>query len=288
MIKPALTLLCGAALLLAANSWDSKAYTQWSGEDVNRILTNSPWAKKAAVSLEDAPGGGGRGGMGLPGIGPGLPGGGGVGSAGGGGMGIPAGGGMGMPGGGGGMGMPGGGGGMGRNRGGQGPGMGGDHNQTVTVQWQSALPVQQALLRSKFPDNTPGPGNPNYTLDQPQKDYVIAVSGLRMPRRRSDNDDDVPQDPNSPNARPNMSPENMRRQLMGTSHLTVKNRAPIDAEDVKIDPNSPDNTILFYFPRTQPISLDDKEVAFETALGRMKIEHKFHVKDMKFQGKLAL
>ena len=179
---------------------------------------------------------------------------------------------------------------MGRNRGGQGPGMGGDRNQTVTVQWQSALPVQQALLRSKYPDNTPTPGNPNYTLDQPPKDYVIAVSGLRMPRRRSDNDaaDDVPQDPNSPNARPPMSPENMRRQLMGTSHLVVKNRAPLDAEDVKIDPNSSDNTILIYFPRTQPISLDDKEVAFETGLGRMKIEHKFHVKDMKFQGKLAL
>lgn len=185
------------------------------------------------------------------------------------------------------MGMPGGG--MGRGRGGQGPGMGGDRNQTVTVQWQSALPVQQALLRSKFPDKTPGPGDPNYTLDQPQKDYVIAVSGLRMPRRRSDDDDDASSDPNSSgNPRPAASPERMRRQLMGASHLVIKNHAPIDAEDVKIDASAPEDPILIYFPRTQPISLDDKEVTFETALGPLKVERKFNVKDMKFQGKLAL
>ena len=289
MVKPALILLCGATLLLAANAWDSKDYTQWSGEDVNRILTNSPWANKASVSFDSSGGGGRRGGMGMPGGGGmGMPGGGGMGMPGGPGMGMPGGGGMGMPGGGG-MGMPGGGG-MGRGRGGTGPGVGGDRNQTVTVQWQSALPVQQALLRSKFPDKTPGPGDPNYTLDQPQKDYVIAVSGLRMPQRRSESDDDDSSaDPNSSgNSRPGMSPERMKGLLMADSHLIVKDHASIDAEDVKVDPTSPDNPILIYFPRTQPISLDDKEVTFETALGPMKIEHKFHVKDMKFRGKLAL
>ncbi len=285
-MKPALTLLCGAALLVAANTWESKDYTQWSGEDVNHVLTDSPWAKKAVVSFDRSGGGGGRrgGGMGMPGGGMGMPGGG-MGMPGGGG-GMPGGGGMGMPGGGG-MGMPGGGGGMGRG-GGMGPGMGGDRNPIGTVQWQSALPVQQALLRSKFPDKTPGPGDPNYTLDAPQKDYVIAVSGLRMPLRRQESDDSS-SDPDSPDSsRPAPNPDRMRSQLMGTSHLVVKNHAPIDAEDVKIDISAPENPILIYFPRTQAIGLDDKEVTFETALGPMKVERKFNVKDMKYQGKLAL
>ena len=39
-------------ILLAAEPWKSKDYTQWSSEDINKILTDSPWTKEKTVSPE--------------------------------------------------------------------------------------------------------------------------------------------------------------------------------------------------------------------------------------------
>src|SRR5580704_11488998 len=69
-----LALFASSALLLtAADVWNSKAYTEWSDKDLQKIMSDSPWAKRTSVlSLEGptapgiggaAPGrGGGRGG----------------------------------------------------------------------------------------------------------------------------------------------------------------------------------------------------------------------------------
>jgi hypothetical protein len=51
--------------------WDQKEPSEWSEKEVKRLLTNSPWAKDAAVefNMDDMPGGGPPGG-GPPGGGP--------------------------------------------------------------------------------------------------------------------------------------------------------------------------------------------------------------------------
>jgi hypothetical protein len=178
-------------------------------------------------------------------------------------------------------------------------GRGAMRNQNVIVSWVSALPVKQALFKSQFQGKTPAPGDPNYTLDKPDKDYVIAVSGLRMPgarRRSADGDEDgsiqAPDPDNTTNSgRPPMDPAQVRDRLLKTTRLSLgKNKLPIEPEDVKLDQPAPDGTreLLFFFPRTSPLSLDDKEVTFETQMGPMKIERKFALKDMRYQGKLEL
>jgi hypothetical protein len=46
---------------------------------------------------------------------------------------------------------------------------------------------------------------------------------------------------------------------------------------------------LFYFPKSeQALSLDDHEVEFATRMGPMELKHKFKLKEMTWQGKLAL
>jgi hypothetical protein len=114
-----------------ADFWNKKEPAEWSSDEIDRLVTKSPWAKEvnAASSAVSRPysgsGNGGGGGMGDPGIG--------------GGGGYPGGGGMGSPGGmGGGRGMGGG----GRGRGG-----GSDMplSYRATVRWESAKPVQAAL-----------------------------------------------------------------------------------------------------------------------------------------------
>ena len=111
-----LFLLCSFALL-AADFWQ-KPYTDWSEKDAAKLLTDSPWAKSASVSM-----GGPAGGTPLP------PGGGG----GFGGGGAPRG-----PQGGGGSDF--------------GPGAQGSAAPTLDVvaRWQSALPIRQAFVRLKF------------------------------------------------------------------------------------------------------------------------------------------
>jgi hypothetical protein len=191
-------------------------------------------------------------------------------------MGYPGGGGMGRMGG---MGYPGG---MGRRGGMQQPGP----QVAVTIRWESSAPVRQARLKM---------AGANGQEDQKEaelykKDYVISVVGLTIPanRRRNMDDDNDPNNPNgSGGSQQNTNLQNRREELMATSRLSFKekDRAAISPEDVKIDAM---NNIRFYFPRTEPISLDDKEVTFQTQVGSMKVERKFNIKDMKFQGKLEL
>src|ERR1035438_5781185 len=131
--------------LYAASSdfWNKKEPAEWSSEEIDKLVTKSPWARQvnassAAMSRQSGGSGGGGGnggGTGDPGIG-----GGGGGYPGGGGGGYPGGGGMGSPGGGG-MGGRGSGGG-GRRGGGGGPM---PVSYTATVRWESAKPVQGAL-----------------------------------------------------------------------------------------------------------------------------------------------
>ena len=234
--------------LSAAESWTSKDYTQWSDQEVQKVLNNSPWAQKISVGY-DSSNSGGHGGR--------------AGGGGGGGMGG-SGGGMG------GGGLNGGSVSRPRNAGAdetQSSSSGGPRMEVV-VRWESALPVKQARLRAQFGDKLPHPGDPTYTLDQLDKDYVISLTGLH--------------------GRGSHDPAERHDSLLSSTRLLVKGKGAVPAEDVKFDSASEAFTIKFLFTRAAPIDLDDKEVTFQTAVGNLKIERKFKLKDMVVNGKLAL
>jgi hypothetical protein len=263
-----------AALLLAADFWKTKDSTQWTDDEVNKILTNSPWAKEMTVTPQRSgtgrQGGGRRGGFGFPG----------------GGIGFPGGGRGGYPGGG----YPGGGGGY--PSGGQGNDGGNTGPMNVTVRWESALPIQQALVRQA---GTSAPAGENKAAgDANQKYYVISVLGLRLPtqRNRSYNDGDQGQtseDNDRGSARQNQSnTDALRSQLLDAAQLTPKGKRTVYPDDVQFDGPNGDNGIRFLFPRTAGISESDKEVDFVLEVRRIKIEQKFKLNDMQYQGKLAL
>ncbi|MEO7143481.1 MAG: hypothetical protein ABI165_08255 [Bryobacteraceae bacterium] len=256
-----------AVVLYAADAWKTEDSSKWTSEDIQKILTDSPWAKRVNVSGgtsgERRGGRMGAGGLGLPGGGMGR---------GGGGMGMP-GGGMGMPNGGWGGGS---GGGMGSGRGGRGGG-GRPQASLVTIRWDSAAPVKAALLRQR-------PDDAAKTPEAPVKDYVITVDGLPNVTRPADSDSNA----DDSGGRRKRDPEAVREELMESTKLIVRGKRAIGPEDVKIDPARGNREIHFLFPRETPITAGDKEVTFTTQLGRMKVEKKFNVKDMMFRGKLAL
>jgi hypothetical protein len=238
-----------AAVLMAAEPWKSKESAQWTDDDINKVLTDSPWAKEKTVSPQRQQPYGGRG-MGRR-------------SGGMGGGGYPGGGG-GYPGGGGGY--PSGGG-----------GNPSESSMNLTIRWDSALPVQQALKRQ----GVASAEEVKTVSEASEKYYVIAVFGFHMPtnRRSYNSSDDSDQDRSS-------STDRMRTQLLDAAQLEPKGGRALYAQDVQIEGGG--SEIHFLFPRNPGLASTTKEVDFILQIRDIKVEQKFHFSDMQYQGQLAL
>ncbi|MGA2324803.1 MAG: hypothetical protein ABSH05_00810 [Bryobacteraceae bacterium] len=264
-----IALISGSAILLAGEFWQDKQPSDWTDKDVQRLVTKSPWAKPASLSFNPdrmagmgrQGGMGGRGGMGGPGMG-------------GGGMGGPGMGGPGM--GGPGMGGPGmGGPGMGGPRGEE--GSGGMPNSAVTVRWESAAPLRAAASRIESPEDT------KKVAEWTQEFYVVTVTGLPMMRPRGRGEEEPPDQ-----ERIERMQQQIQERMKAATALRIKGKDAIAPTRVETAATPDGRTISFLFPRSAGISLDDKEVAFETAMGPREVKVKFTLRDMLFGGKLAL
>jgi len=122
----------------------------------------------------------------------------------------------------------------------------------VLVRWDSAAPVRQALLRSQ--ESIPA---------ESQRDYVITVIGLVSAGK------DQPLE-----------------GLMSHSSLRVPGKAPITAEDAKVDAKT--GAVHLYFPRSAGINPSDKDVVFATRFGSLAVLKKFHLAEMVYHGRLEL
>jgi hypothetical protein len=258
-----------AFALLAADFWKTKDASQWTSEEIDKVLNDSPWAKSKTVEPQQSQNGrrgmGRRGGFGFPGGGIGYPGGGYPGGGGGGGGRYPGGGG----------GYPGGSG----NGDGSQPGP-----MNLTIRWESAAPVEAALMRR-------GSGDADelkaVTSSAP-KYYVITVLGLRMPRPRSRSNDSDDQDNDNGGIRQRDQNDALRSQLLDAAQLAPKGASSIYAQDVQIVGPDGIDGVRFLFPRNNPIGARDKEVDFILNIRRIKVEEKFKLNDMQYEGKLAL
>lgn len=232
--------------------WNKKPASEWSENEIKKLMTRSPWAKEATAQMNLSAGGmlGGRGG------------GGGRGGRGGGG-------------GGGGMGGMDGGGGMGEGgfgEGGMGGGMrGGGQQLRLFVRWESAAPVVEARKRQRAP-----------ALDQY---YLLSVSGLPMrppaAAGKRAQQGAAAGDPEQRRAA-------MEARLKEGVRLQVKGRDPIAPAQVQ-RPNAQSGVLLLFFPReTRPVQLSDKEMVFSVKMDPIDAKVKFPLKDMVYRGELAL
>jgi hypothetical protein len=259
-----LFLLVGGGLvawrpLLATTSgfWNKKPPQDWSSDEIDALITKSPWAKEAS-----AQGAAPEGGYGSP---SGSPNGGGYpGGSSGGGIGMPR---IGIPGIGGIGGMGGGGRRMGGNQGGGRRQQGGTLYKG-TVRWESAQPVLDAL-KTTLPDAF-------------ANHYVIAVIGFPLPtshRRFQDEQGDNP---------PRQSQDDSLDNLKQFTTLQPKGKELAQAGVVH-QPTSSNSNLLFGFSKDSlTLIKDDKEVLFSTRLGRLVIRAKFNPNEMLYHGQLAV
>jgi hypothetical protein len=267
--RSALT-LAGACLvswdnLYASEFWDKKDPSQWTGEEIDRLTTKSPWAK--SVTAQYAPGEN-RGGYGQ-----GSPNGGGYPRGGGGGMGGPT---IGI--GGIGIGMPRGRMGGGRNGGGYPRPGGNTSNYKGTVRWESAQPILDAL-------KTPWP-------EAFAKHYVIGVRDIPLieerPPQPQENPDDSGQDSPKLSTPNTTSSKQTLDNLKQFTSLQPKGRDM--AQPGVVQQMTPGGTyFLFGFSKEfLDFGKKDHEVEFSTRLGRLLVKAKFDPSEMLYHGKLAV
>jgi hypothetical protein len=146
MKKIAGLLFLFAFCLMAADFWQ-KPYTEWADKDLQKMMTNSPWAHSVSVSMGGpavAPEGGGGGGRG---------------------------------GGGGGRG--------GGPQGGEGGGadapVPGVREPEISARWQSAMPIRQAFVLLKYGAEAAKSEEAQKFLAKEQTTYEIVLSGPLQP-----------------------------------------------------------------------------------------------------------
>ena len=174
-------------------------------------------------------------------------------------------------GGGGGGGRGGGGGGGGGTRvpgGGYGGGGMAPPRIPLIIRWVSSLPVKQAMMRQRFGDEAATAKESLDFLNRDETKYILSVSGLpaRMAR---------------------MTQRDPDRFTQGVQ-LKRKKKEPIVAESMEVRGDEKGVEFFFTFPRTDEITLEDKDVEFEMQLGRSKTKRKFKLKDMLYKGELSL
>jgi hypothetical protein len=231
--------------ICAADSWRI-APANWTHQDVERLLSDSPWALQVDATMDDpadvredtpAP---------LPGAAE-----------------------AGLPGAGVQDGKPRWDGGIGRNR------MGHLATIPVTVRWDSANIIQQALEHA----HTPGAAA---LAAASTSDFIITVVGL-LPRSqtksaatiqpRSSSDDN-----NEDRRAQARSTEETLEWFMANSRLLPKGQAALHPLNVKIDED--DGSVHLFFTRLDELASHKRDVLFVTRFGTMNIQARFRTKDM--------
>jgi hypothetical protein len=148
--------------LLAADFWEKKEFTSWNDKEVEKLLKDSPWAKRTYVKYENKPMDPGARGPGKPPMGNVA----GMGGMGGGGFGGMGGGGFG--------------GGMG------GMGGGGGEPVPVIVRWHSSLPIKQAVAILRYDEEVENSEEAAEMLNRQESAHIVGVIGIPGQKRMFD------------------------------------------------------------------------------------------------------
>jgi hypothetical protein len=204
-----------------ADFWNHKDPAGWSSEEIEQLMTRSPWAREVRAESSNA--------RNLSNIGMGSP------------HGL-------------------------RNRSGQMPSQKMIAPYKGTVLWESARPIRDAL-KTPLPDELAG-------------QYVLSVNDIPLSKSESANDDDV--DGARTASRSSLD------KLKALTTLQVKGKDPIEAGVVQQQTGN-GAVYLFGFPKEAlAIAKDDKEVVFETHMGKLVFTARFTPREMLYHSELAV
>ena len=139
---------------------------------------------------------------------------------------------------------------------------------SLLVVTQSALPVRQALAKLKFGAEAATSPEAKILVEDEQKYYIILVRGLPGYIQPRDND--------------------AKQALLKAVRLGAKGKDALTAADAQFQMDGRNADAYFIFPRTNPFTVEDKEVEFDAKAGGLTVKQKFNLKSMVMNGKLEM
>ena len=215
----------------ADQAWKTKQYPEWTEDDAKEVMTNSPWAKAVVATPVKPTGQTGQPGshrrrIGIGGFGIGRSGSGG----------------------------------SRRNSGDdKGAAASPDQPATLTLRWESALPMREAELKAR------DIGAPDLADDY----YAIAVYGI--PRGMLADDSKERQD-----------------ELKKLAVLKREGKKDLKPTRVEILLRETGPVVVYLFSKSAEITWRDHGITFEAQVSRLKFSQAFSTDDMTFHGKLEL
>lgn len=135
----------------------------------------------------------------------------------------------------------------------------------IGVLWASAIPVRLAVLKLQSGVNTPTSGEIE-RVSKPRDNYVIAVMGMAAPDRDTD-----------------------LVAMAAKASLMVKGKPAAIAASCTYRKIGNSDVYFFRFPRTTLAITDtDRQVEFKSVFGQTQIKQRFELKNMEYEGQLAL
>ncbi len=136
---------------------------------------------------------------------------------------------------------------------------------TAILRWHSALPVKQAVARMKYGDAAAAAPESIKVLSRAEERYVLGFARVPAGALRG--------------AGPGLK-ENIR--------IRIKGKPDIVAEHVQVDRQGRSVDLYIFFPKGRGIEASDGEMEVSLDLGSTKVNRKFKLKDMVFDGKLEI
>ncbi len=130
----------------------------------------------------------------------------------------------------------------------------------VLVRWSSALPVRQALARV-------GAQHMEERPDLLEKFYIISLTHVPAGM-----------------AQLAATPDRLR----AAARLTPKGRASIRAQRIEVRPQPGTPGIDLYFPRSNRLSVEDRNIVFDLVAEEYAVSAKFKPREMLYRGELGL
>ena len=168
----------------------------------------------------------------------------------------------------------------GEGGGGMGGGGGATPTLKVLIRWQSAKPIKIASVRARMGAEADSSPQAREFVDRQETEYVVAVimPGRGMPGQGR---------PGGPQGERKGAPEDADARIKESTWLSWKGHERLHPTSVTM-PREGQSAFIFHFPKEHPIELDDKDVEFAMQRGSLEIKKKFKLKDMVYEGKLAL
>ncbi len=171
----------------------------------------------------------------------------------------------------------------------------------VTVTWRTALPIRQALVRLQIGQGGKVMADQQAVLTATEPNYIVMIEGL--PAMYAGMMQAIgPQTALLRDGKPPILAVQGATEVRDKDGNIIAAPAPAAAPPtaagaagragrgglapVKDDGSTA--TLMFGFPRTDPITVADKEVEFSTTIGAYHLKRKFRVKDMVINGEPAL